>query len=212
MGLDCSSQSDTNSVRAAIVLATYAQAAEVLAAGIEWWRVVCDEPHAALTAAPRAGRIDTSPALPACAAILSGLRWCLTGTPFTNSLFDVFGQLTFLGLIGANDTGRHGIVGVLPALHFRNHIDGGGRWQSEHNDSADVAVSLLKPLMARHTKAQTRHGQVLLALQPCTYHDVLVELLAQLGSKPRPSFHSTLSRMSSWIVTPRPAHQARYSA
>ena len=111
----------------------------------------------------------------ACAAIRSGRRWCMTGTPFMNSLFDVFGQLVFLGIIGATDVGRCGGVGVIPALHFRLHLDGGGRWQATCNDTADVVTSMLKPLVVRHTKAQMRNGHALLALSPCHFEDLLVE-------------------------------------
>ena len=82
--------------------------------------------------------------------------------------------LCFLRLVGAHDTGRGGAVGLLPALHFRNELSGGGRWQSMHNDAADAVVSLLKPLMIRHTKAQRRDGAALLALPPCTFQTVVV--------------------------------------
>lgn len=48
------------------------------------------------------------------------------------------------------------------------------RSQAMCNDSADVVTSMLKPLVVRHTKAQTRNGQQLLALQPLQYLDELV--------------------------------------
>ena len=44
-----------------IVLTTYRHAGEIAQRGIEWWRVVVDEPHNALTAMPRAGHVDVSP-------------------------------------------------------------------------------------------------------------------------------------------------------
>ena len=44
-----------------IVLTTYRHAGEIAQRGIEWWRVVVDEPHSALTAMPRAGHVDVSP-------------------------------------------------------------------------------------------------------------------------------------------------------
>ena len=77
---------------ASVVLASYVQAAQIAADDRVWWRVVCDEPHGTLTATPRAGFIDKSPALVASASIDGGNRWCMTGTPFSNSLFEVFGS------------------------------------------------------------------------------------------------------------------------
>ena len=164
---------------AAIVLVTYAEAAAAAAQGLEWWRVVCDEPHSALTAAPRKGFIDAAAAVSACADLDAGRRWALTGTPLdamkSDALFDLFGTLCFLRLIGARDTGRSGAVGVLPALHYRNELSGGGRWRSMHNDAAEAIVSMLKPLTIRHTKSQMREGEVLLTLPPCTFSSILVE-------------------------------------
>jgi hypothetical protein len=93
----------------------------------------------------------------------------------SDALFDLFGTLCFLRLIGARDTGRSGAVGVLPALHYRNELSGGGRWRSMHNDAAEAIVSMLKPLTIRHTKSQMREGEVLLALPPCTFSSILVE-------------------------------------
>ncbi|EOD24545.1 hypothetical protein EMIHUDRAFT_206534 [Emiliania huxleyi CCMP1516] len=159
---------------ARVVLAAYSEAGEVAGLQHEWWRVVCDEPHQVLTARPRAGRIDAAAEVGSCARIQAGRRWCLTGTPFTNSFFDVFGQLVFLGLIGHDDTGRAGTVGVLPALHFRNELDGGGRYQAMVNDSAEAIVSLLKPLLVRHTQGQRRNGTALLSLKPLSHALVLV--------------------------------------
>jgi hypothetical protein len=164
---------------AAIVLVTYAEAAAAAAQRLEWWRVVCDEPHSALIAAPRKGFIDAAAAVSACADLDAGRRWALTGTPLdamkSDALFDLFGTLCFLRLIGARDTGRSGAVGVLPALHYRNELSGGGRWRSVHNDAAEAIVSMLKPLTIRHTKSQMREGEVLLALPPCTFSSILVE-------------------------------------
>ena len=44
------------------------------------------------------------------------LRRCVTGTPFTDSLFELYGQLAFLGLIGGADVGRRGARPRNPAL------------------------------------------------------------------------------------------------
>ncbi|KAJ1461651.1 SNF2 family N-terminal domain-containing protein, partial [Pelagophyceae sp. CCMP2097] len=81
------------------VLTTYGAANNVANAGLEWWRVVCDEPHASLKARPRAGRIDVAPAAEACQSLDAPNRWSVTGTPFSNELFEVYGQLAFLRLL-----------------------------------------------------------------------------------------------------------------
>ena len=174
-GRPAASESGGRREIARIVIAAYSEAGEVAGLQHEWWRVVCDEPHQVLTARPRAGRIDAAAEVGSCARIQAGRRWCLTGTPFTNSFFDVFGQLVFLGLIGHDDTGRAGTVGVLPALHFRNVLDGGGRYQAMVNDSAEAIVSLLKPLLVRHTQGQRRNGTALLSLKPLSHALVLVD-------------------------------------
>ncbi|EGB10713.1 hypothetical protein AURANDRAFT_22386, partial [Aureococcus anophagefferens] len=81
------------------VLCAYGDAASCAGSGAAFWRCVLDEPHAALTARARTCRVDASPAVEACAHVRAPNRWCVTGTPFGNGLFDVFGQLTFLGLV-----------------------------------------------------------------------------------------------------------------
>ena len=109
-----------------------------------------------------------------CAAIRSSLRWCITGTPFSNALFDLFGQLAFLGLIGADDVGRAGLPRVIPALHFRGIYN--NCLPSEYNSTAEVVASILKPLIVRHSKNQERSGARLLCLDPIAA-DTKVRLL-----------------------------------
>ena len=78
-----------------VVLAKYTDVFAICQARKEWWRCVLDEPQGVLTARPTAGYIQTSGYIEACASIKACRRWCVSGTPFTNELFEVFGQVSY---------------------------------------------------------------------------------------------------------------------
>ncbi len=155
-----------------VILATYDQASEIATRGYEFWRVCVDEPHCALVARQRSGRIDVAGVVEHCASIRAGLRWCVTGTPFSSSLYEVYGQLVFLGLMGASDIGRQGVPRVIPALHFRGVYH--NCLPSMYNSTAETVITVLKPLVVRHTKTQERSGRKLLKLNPTQSQTVRV--------------------------------------
>ncbi|KAH8069115.1 helicase [Aureococcus anophagefferens] len=134
------------------VLCAYGDAASCAGSGAAFWRCVLDEPHAALTARARTCRVDASPAVEACAHVRAPNRWCVTGTPFGNGLFDVFGQLTFLGLVPR----------VLPVNYFRCILS--NNFPSAYNSTAEIVCSMLKPLVVRHSKSSERDGARLVSL------------------------------------------------
>ncbi|KAH8060259.1 helicase [Aureococcus anophagefferens] len=127
------------------VLCAYGDAASCAGSGATFWRCVLDEPHAALTARARTCRVDASPAVEG-AHVRAPNRWCVTGTPFGNGLFDVFGQLTFLGLVPR----------VLPVNYFRCILS--NNFPSAYNSTAEIVCSMLKPLVVRHSKSSERDG------------------------------------------------------
>ncbi|KAH8065115.1 helicase [Aureococcus anophagefferens] len=89
---------------------------------------------------------DALKATLACAHVRAPNRWCVTGTPFGNGLFDVFGQLTFLGLVPR----------VLPVNYFRCILS--NNFPSAYNSTAEIVCSMLKPLVVRHSKSSERDG------------------------------------------------------
>lgn len=169
--------------RATVVLATYAQATEVAASGLEFWRVCLDEPHGVLTARARSGYVEMAAEIKPCAAIKAGRRWCVTGTPFSNNMFDMVGQLCFLGLMSPDDLGRHGAPGIIPALHFRRFYE--NCRMSLYNSTAEINATILKPLVVRHTKTQERSGKKLLELGPCIADTTVVPATASFSAEYR---------------------------
>ena len=141
-----------------VILCGYA-AAGSLGDDVEFWRVCLDEPHAHLTASPRTNRIDFSPAVAVCAAIDAPNRWGVTGTPVTNSLFDLLGPLVFLRLAPE----------LVSLNYFRCIL--ANNWLSPFNSTAEVMCSLLKPLVVRHSKTSERNGAALVALPPLEARD-----------------------------------------
>ena len=57
---------------------------------IHWWRIVLDESHAIKT--------STNAQSQACQVLESSRRWCVSGTPMSNTTEDLVGQFKFLGL------------------------------------------------------------------------------------------------------------------
>ena len=117
------------------------------------------------------GRIELSPEVvraQRCAAT-SVVRH---GDAARHQLIDVYGQLVFLRLASADDSGRAGAPGLIPALHFR--LQYAGTWQSEYMSTAEIIASILKPLTVRHTKTQSRNGEALLSLPPVHHNTVLI--------------------------------------
>ena len=138
-----------------------------------------DEPHAHLTARPTANAINFSPAVAVTQAIDAPHRWCVTGTPVTNSLFDLLGPLVFLRLAPE----------LLSLNYFRCIL--ANNWLSPFNSTAEVMCSLLKPLVVRHAKNAERDGAALVALPPLEARDdravhVKSDLFDKLASKKQP--------------------------
>ncbi|KAJ8601930.1 hypothetical protein CTAYLR_004434 [Chrysophaeum taylorii] len=140
--------------RGGFVLCTYKDVDDEAMRSIRWWRVVLDEPHASLWAKPRSGRVDLSPTVAACADLESTNRWCITGTPWTNQIFEVYGQLCFLKLV--------------PRLLSRDYVRCvlANNHQSEYNSTAECLATILKPLLVRHSKSSERDGKALVSLPP----------------------------------------------
>jgi hypothetical protein len=161
-----------------LILCAYA-AAGALGDDVEFWRVCLDEPHAHLTARPTANAINFSPAVSVTASIDAPHRWCVTGTPVTNSLFDLLGPLVFLRLAPE----------LLSLNYFRCIL--ANNWLSPFNSTAEVMCSLLKPLVVRHSKNAERDGAALVALPPLEARDdravhVKSDLFDKMASKKQP--------------------------
>ena len=149
-----------------VLICTYNMVSQ-LPANAEWWRICLDEPHGNLRTTMMKGRIELSPEVVQCAALRGERRWCVTGTPLGNQLIDVYGQLVFLRLASADDSGRAGPL--ILALHFR--LQYAGTWQSEYMSTAEIIASILKPSPCA-IRRRSRNGEAF--LPPVHHNTVLI--------------------------------------
>jgi SNF2 family DNA or RNA helicase len=175
---------DISQIRAAdVVLCSYSTLARPCAIaetlrGLEYIRVIIDE------------RQTMAGEEVYCTAISAPFRWCLTGTPLTDSVNSLVKQLSFLYLVPY----------ALPHDYISNFIRL-PLW-SPQNSTADILAGMvrsatrhqssplyaprphadspntppqLKRLAIRHTLSQERNGQLLVELPPKVEETVLVD-------------------------------------
>ncbi|KAI0640983.1 SNF2 family N-terminal domain-containing protein [Trametes meyenii] len=110
-----------------------------------WYRVILDEAQFIRNRGTRASK--------AVAMLRSKYRWCLTGTPITNTLADIYGFLRFGRFRPWNDWSD-----------FNEHI---AKVQLVDAPLAGArAQEVLKPIMLRRTKDATVEGEPILQLPP----------------------------------------------
>ncbi|KAK7677163.1 hypothetical protein QCA50_019872 [Cerrena zonata] len=112
-------------------------------ARVKWYRVINDEAQFIRNRATKASK--------AVAMLRAKYRWCLTGTPVTNTLADIYGLLRFGHFRPFNDWDD-----------FNRFI---GKVQLEDAPLAGLrAQEVLKPLMIRRTKNSELEGRPILEL------------------------------------------------
>ncbi|KAA1114836.1 hypothetical protein PGT21_024810 [Puccinia graminis f. sp. tritici] len=122
---------------------------------IDWYRVVIDEAQIIRNRQSKKSR--------AVCALKSVYRWCLTGTPIFNSLWDIYPYLRFLRIRPYNDHHR-----------FRDHIS---RYEKKKpNLAAQRAQAVLGTCMLRRQKNSKLDGKPLIVLPPKHEEDVMLPM------------------------------------
>ncbi|KAH9925655.1 SNF2 family N-terminal domain-containing protein [Epithele typhae] len=113
---------------------------------VKWYRVVCDEAQFIRNRSTRSSMIV--------AMLRANYRWCLTGTPVTNTLADIYGYLRFGRFRPWNDW-----------QDFNEYV---AKMQLEDAPLAGMrAQQILRPLLLRRTKeGKKEDGSPLLDLPP----------------------------------------------
>ncbi|KAI0070881.1 hypothetical protein K474DRAFT_1737680 [Panus rudis PR-1116 ss-1] len=120
----------------------------------KWYRVIADEAQFIRNRATRSSK--------AAAMLRAKYRWCLTGTPVTNTLADIYGLLRF----------GH----FRPWNHWPDFNEYIAKMQLEDAPLAGLrAQEVLKPLMMRRTKDSELEGEPILQLPPKDIELVRVE-------------------------------------
>ncbi|KIP06767.1 hypothetical protein PHLGIDRAFT_30351 [Phlebiopsis gigantea 11061_1 CR5-6] len=112
---------------------------------MKWYRVITDEAQYIRNRGTRSSK--------SCAMLRAKYRWCLTGTPVTNTLADIYGLLRFGHWRPWNDW-----------QDFNEYI---AKVQLEDAPLAGLrAQEVLKPLLLRRTKNAELEGEPILKLPP----------------------------------------------
>ena len=99
---------------------------------VHWHRVVLDESHAIKGAATNQAKVVKQ--------LVSEYRWCVTGTPFCNSLEDVVGQFEFI---------------KAPAGNMGAYL----KIQGQSQSSKKLVLTALRSCLIRHEKSQKLDGK-----------------------------------------------------
>ncbi|KNZ58842.1 hypothetical protein VP01_1850g5 [Puccinia sorghi] len=122
---------------------------------IDWYRVVIDEAQII--------RNRTAKKSEAVCALNSVYRWCLTGTPIFNTLWDLFPYLRFLRIRPYNDVQQ-----------FRHHI---AYWEKKRPELATKrAQAVLGTCMLRRQKNTKLDGKLLIVLPPKHEEDIMLDM------------------------------------
>ncbi|OAV97593.1 hypothetical protein PTTG_01908 [Puccinia triticina 1-1 BBBD Race 1] len=122
---------------------------------IEWYRVVIDEAQIIRNRKSKKSR--------AVCALKSIYRWCLTGTPIFNTLWDIYPYLRFLRIRPYNDHHR-----------FRDHITVNEK--KRPNLATSRAQAVLGTCMLRRQKNSKLDGKPLIVLPPKHEEDVWLDM------------------------------------
>ncbi|KAI0085988.1 SNF2 family N-terminal domain-containing protein [Irpex rosettiformis] len=114
-------------------------------ARMKWYRVVVDEAQFIRNRNTRASK--------ALAMVQAKYRWCLTGTPVTNTLADIYGLLRFGHFRPFNDW--YSFDEFIAKVQIKNAPLAGHR-----------AQAVLQPIILRRTKNSTLEGKPILELPP----------------------------------------------
>lgn len=122
---------------------------------INWRRVVIDEAQYIRNRSTRVSR--------ACCHLNATYRWCLTGTPITNTLTDIYSLLRFLKINPWQDWGK-----------WRDEIF---KIEKRYPSKASKKVqAILKLVLLRRNKDSELNGKRLLNLKPMIMNDTPVVL------------------------------------
>jgi len=122
---------------------------------IDWYRVVIDEAQII--------RNRTAKKSEAVCALNSVYRWCLTGTPIFNTLWDLYPYLRFLRIRPYNDVQQ-----------FRHHI---AYWEKKRPELATKrAQAVLGTCMLRRQKNTKLDGKPLIVLPPKHQEDIMLDM------------------------------------
>ncbi|KNF01813.1 hypothetical protein PSTG_04932 [Puccinia striiformis f. sp. tritici PST-78] len=125
---------------------------------IDWYRIVIDEAQIIRNRQSKKSR--------AVCALKGIFRWCLTGTPIFNTLWDIYPYLRFLRIRPYNDAGR-----------FRDHIT---MYEKKRpNLATDRAQAVLATCMLRRQKNTQLDGKPLIVLPPKHKEDVMLDMTVE---------------------------------
>lgn len=121
----------------------------------KWRRVIIDEAQNVRNRETRVSRASTF--------LDANYRWCLTGTPVTNTLTDIYSLLRFLHIEPFNEWSR-----------WRDHVY---RIEKKNPELASKRVqAILKLVLLRRNKDSELNGKRLLNLKPMHVHEMAVLL------------------------------------
>ena len=143
---------------------------------LRWWRIILDESHAI--------KQKTSAHTNAVKMLVGENRWCVTGTPFNNSMEDIISQVNFLGLKPFNERTMKLLFSV-PFVKLTNHSQWRRRQtikEQANMPTPGVAffLTLMRKFLMRHTKEQKRigSGAGLVSLPPKTKKTIYIDFTA----------------------------------
>ncbi|GMH68636.1 hypothetical protein TrLO_g5881 [Triparma laevis f. longispina] len=141
---------------------------------LRWWRIILDESHAIKQSATNHTK--------AVKMLVGENRWCVTGTPFNNSIDDINSQAQFLGLNPFNER----LMKMLFSTPF-TRLDNQYSWRRRHNMAKEMAkmptpgiaffLTVMRKILMRHTKEQNRigSGTGLVTLPPKTKKTIYID-------------------------------------
>ena len=145
-----------------------------------WWRIILDESHAI--------KQENTGHTKSVKLLVGENRWCVTGTPFNNSIDDICSQMNFVDMPPFNNR----IFKQLFSAPHAKMNDDGYRWrrpnraqrQNESNmpaPSVALFLALMRKFLMRHTKDQKRIGSEtgLVTLPPKTMKSVVVDFTSE---------------------------------
>ncbi|KNE91527.1 hypothetical protein PSTG_15048 [Puccinia striiformis f. sp. tritici PST-78] len=122
---------------------------------INWYRIVIDKAQAIRSRQTKRSR--------AVCSLKATFRWCLTGTPIFNTLWDIYPYLRFLRIRPYDD-----------ATTFKEHITSCEK--THQNLAGDRAQAVLATCMLRRQKNTQLDGKPLIVLPPRHKEDVMLDM------------------------------------
>ena len=144
----------------------------------KWWRIILDESHAMKSTATNHSRAVKS--------LVAENRWCVTGTPFNNTLADISNQMAFLNIAPFTSPAVFNMVLGKPYESLTRHMYNrrrGATGQASMSMLPKYAIflSLMRSFMMRHSKDQknvlTNLG--LVSLPPKTQKTIYIDFSSE---------------------------------